>query len=344
MRIPVVDTIKYESSIYYYINETNSLYKININDSVETLVGCVDGEDNYLPDKYETLILLNNKIYFIPYMAKELAIYNITNDSFEKKEIPKSDDKIMGYMAAIAIGEKIFLFGTSKPLITIINDETMEIITIESLEDRIKKYVFNQDDAYFRKQLAVYGEWIYAPLCNANAVVRINIIDYAVDIIILGDEKNGYSGADIKDGELWLCPRKLDGKITCLNLSDTKKIKVFDVPKVFKNKEGTFVGIEAGDTILLYSSSEVKGLTKVYEDIFIKKGCYGNLNVQGEVYTFFNRASNSIGVIEKASNTNIGIDITAPEFQEMYKHNISGYVISEGIAMLADFINWVKEL
>ena len=73
--------------------------------------------------------------------------------------------------------------------------------------DKVKPFIFNEQDAFFRRQVVTLSDKIYIPFCNANAILELDSNTLETQIHVLGKEKCGYSGICFDGKEFWCSPR-----------------------------------------------------------------------------------------------------------------------------------------
>lgn len=337
--IPVVDGTIYKDKIYFYITETNGLYAIDINvDEIEFL-GEIPWGIPGKPEQYLSIVGCANAITLIPYNEKNLVIYDINSKDFKKKSIDSDETKMAGFMANCVVGEKLYIFGTYEPTILCYDYTNDQIISLNGFEND-PKYRKVNDDVFFRQQILVHEDRIYAPFCNADGVLIIDTDSLEQEVVPLGRGSCGYAGITGYDNLIWLAPRNLFGDIVAIDF-DGKLINRYSLRNVYGEIEGTFIAATGVEVLNLYSSADIKEEVISEVPIIIKGSEYGFAHQIGDRVIAFSRSLNSISILENNEtvyNKEISLNLVGKNIGSRIK---TGILEEDKFANLDDYIKTI---
>lgn len=222
--VRIEDIAVYNDNLYFFSQDFNALCCIEKgNISIRKLCDIPD-EDFTKERLYVTMIYFDEKLCLIPFIANELAIYDIKENNVTKIAVDEDiSNQKYKFMAARLVGENIYMFGLYVPSIYCFNTKDCTYKKVCDMDkETINNLVFDKSDAYFRQQTEYTDGRIYVPFCNANAMLIYDVINNECNIKKLGDEENGYSGI-VNDGNILYCsPRKADMRGIKWNLNNGK--------------------------------------------------------------------------------------------------------------------------
>ena len=225
--VKMVDAIKTDDIVWFCPMQINCLFAFDINK------GKVIG--NYripVPSGYGamrsfgSMVNVGRKIYLVPFYEHKIIEFEIDTKRFAEIELEENviKDKKEFFMGVGVFHQYIFLMGVSVPVIARLDTTDNSIIYLWDWLPKVKDYIFNQNDAYFRKQSILVDNKLFVPFCNANAVIAIDCENLDTSVYRLGDEEQGYSGICLSKEAIWLSPRST-GKVVKWNY---KKGETFD--------------------------------------------------------------------------------------------------------------------
>lgn len=133
----------------------------------------------------------NDKIYWIPYMAKQLAVYDVSKKYMRKYELPvqlKSISQKFG--VSILYQKKIFAFGYEKPIILCIDCDSMNMKVIDLSPD-VKS---EPTSVFFKYAYCVKEDKAYLSAQEENMVLEFDMSKEQYKIHYIQEEtERGYT-------------------------------------------------------------------------------------------------------------------------------------------------------
>lgn len=246
-----------EEEIWFTAFDHNGLYfKDRLSEKTD-LAGIIPNEKKYALRLYASMEKCGNKIFLIPFSAKEVAVYDSEKKEFKKialKNISEFANRKLAndrakFWCSQLYADTLFLFPHNYPALVMINIHTLEVSYVSEFVHELEQLSINQEpyitDVYVENHIA------YCSCSCANAVVQVNLAEKNVSICKVAVDANGFNGITKIGNEIWLAPR-IDGGIVCF---DTKKNKgfVYDkYPKGFQCSYAPFHTLyQCGRGILL---------------------------------------------------------------------------------------------
>lgn len=157
------------------------------------------------------------KLYFCPYNAKHIGVYNKVSAEFStlylKKDIKDMEKKFCGILT---FEKFIYLHGGRANTIVQLNTQTNKLIYIE---DWVKEIIKHQE-AHFKYHIlsgGIYNSNLYCPAPGTGGILRINLIDLSYEFIsYVSDNTDCFADIISQDDMLWLRPDG-DGFIASFN-------------------------------------------------------------------------------------------------------------------------------
>ena len=251
INIDFMDAVIVGNDIWFFSMDYNGLFSVNMDTEEIVFRGQVPWEEEMKNGLYNSICATNKKIYLIPFMATQMAVYDIETSSFKAVKIGDAE-KSQNYAEAILHDDKIFMFNYYNPYIGIVDINREEVCIIDSFQNKIKDIEIEDETIWFRKQPILIDDIIYMPCAKANAIVQIDCKSKDCQVNILGKEKQGYAGACLVEEEIWLLPRKGKQHIC---VCDTKTMNGYRKQTLQQETDLYYVGIEKiGEQIWIFSN------------------------------------------------------------------------------------------
>lgn len=262
---------------------------------------------------YASMKLMKGKIYFIPFSAKSIAVYDIETGEFsnilidEEKAGCKVETDFL-FMGVAEYKNYLFLLPVLCRAIMRLNVDSQEIEYITNWFSEIRPYIFNRGCGFFRRQVVVRGDKLYAPFCNANAVLELDCNTLNSKIHILGEEKTGYSGICREGDDFYLSPME-SGDLYKWNVENQSIRKI----KVYQENTGknSYVGVlHIGHKLLLFPSNHEDGvLNESIKNIEVKEGAFSFAREEREGSAYYDLETGLLTMIPRQDNRSITIPI-----------------------------------
>lgn len=258
------DFIQINETIWFSAVETNGLFQMNLMTGATVWKGCFPGEEILRRNLYGTSLLYKNKIVFVPLTAKEIAVYDLGSDSFEKYSLPYEIEQMEWKFASAALYEnKVYCFPGNSPQIISFSMETRELkcTSVERLREKNNKL-------FSTRIIGIENEKVYIQILNKKQICIFNMKkDYFMDEAISTEKM--YTGVLCNEYNLYLIP-DIDSMFEKVDLL-TGEIKKIKVPR----------GFESGNNIKPFSIT-VKDKTNIYafpngSNMTVKIDCDTNL-------------------------------------------------------------------
>jgi hypothetical protein len=159
---------------------------------------------------YREIVENDGMLYFTPYLADEIAVYDKCEGTFTKIPYGREGEekRIYGdFFGAVKYGEYIFFTPFKYEGILRLNTLTGEIDCIKDWLTQSGKPVFNVDDGYFLYPLLTDGHTCMLAACNGNAVVAFNTETLKSTVHEVGKRGYFYNGICFDGENYWLSPR-----------------------------------------------------------------------------------------------------------------------------------------
>lgn len=208
--------------IYAMAFALNMFVRIDINTGKMEFLGMVPNETKQGVRLYVSLLYANEKIYFIPLSAKEIAVYDLNDHSFKKLEIPicekANKTKIYNEKYKFCDGtiydEYIYFFSATFPAHLRINTNSMKIELISDWVDEMEKRYDGAWDCYSRSILVVEDD-VYMPCCYTNVVMKYSLKEGNTRIFTVGKKEDAFSDIVSVDDGFYLTSKRRRETIFC---------------------------------------------------------------------------------------------------------------------------------
>lgn len=214
----------------------NALFKIDKRNMTVIYVGCFP-EEKFMQERlFASNVLYDEKIYFAPYMANDIAVYDIKKGIFKKHEIPLESKELYTvygntkFFCTLAAEHEIYFIPDHYPGILCYNIKEDKFTCFSDWINVIEKIRVN-NWGYFSGSVRVNNKFIFSCAC-ADAVVIFDILTKQAKVMPMKNHKFNYgceySGICYVDGYFYLITgngtiikRKLENEY-----EEIKKIKL----------------------------------------------------------------------------------------------------------------------
>lgn len=310
--ISVMDAIVDNDKIWFFPYEFNSLFTVNLKNEKCELIGLISNEAYGKKRLYESMKLLNGKIYFIPFYAKSIAVYDIKKGKFnniildERKIGCRIEQPLFG--GAEVYGKYLYIFPIFSKAIIQLNTDNDGVEYIVDWAEEVDRIRFN-NDAYFKRQAVIVEDKLMIPFCNANAVMSFDCQTAEYKIYKLGEEKKGYSGITFDGESFWLSSRNGRELVRCIlgaNDIETMKLGREDEPQNLY----TYVGVLCNQQkIMIFPAAEQEDFEVEDKQVVLQEGVYTFAEEDDQNLLCFRKDMGRLILINKKDNLRTEIEI-----------------------------------
>jgi len=339
MKVITEDVVKIGNIIYFYADEIESIMSFDLKTNRINNHGVVPGKRIGISRRFTSIEAINKDIYLVPFFDKVIVKFDTTSEEFLMIQVETAKTGA-SYMATYSVGKKLFFFGICDAIIGCLDTTVMKIKYYKGWAKSLRTIMPNEP--YFRRQIAVINNIIYAPLGNSNYLFLFNVLTEAIELIKLGEKMQGYSGA-ISVGEiLYLVPRR-NGTIVAWNTKSRKIVKEVIIEYDEENYELTFCsGARSTDEIILFPMRSIK--LKGNSNELIEKGIFSFAREIDEVYYAYEK---EIGELRIYNNGKLdGSYLLSYDNEEhiLHKFKTTNIIPETSDLKLSNFINVLSDV
>ncbi|QDR81958.1 hypothetical protein [Sporomusa termitida] len=244
--------------------EFNGLFKMEKRTWKAEYMGSFPGEKMEGKRLYTSISSYNEKLYFSPYTANEIAVYDKQNKTFEKFNFnkPKGEKASLycedyKFSSVVEFKERVFFLPCSYPAIIQLEPTTGHLEYYSEWMGAIRKLQNSIEDSYFWKPV-ITGTHAIIPSANANAVLDFDMETGVSTVLEVGKKDYNYFSACFDGKDYWLASRCY----TPIIRWDKEKNQCFEYsnyPEGFSSTKYNFVGmcvVEDGVWMLPYQANQ----------------------------------------------------------------------------------------
>lgn len=245
----------------------NGLFRMNKTSMTPEYMGEFPGEksDNRL---FCGICEFEGKLYFAPMSASAIAVYDMSDGSFERIEI-KKDYTILSnakLYSVVNCGRKLFFIPYAYDAIVCYDSESKNITYHTDWKKYIKRCIPELQNVYYFRKCSVYNDMLYLPVCCGSGIVVMDTKTGETNYISDTDNSS-YHGIIVSDDKLYLAPNTGKPTIYDISFGKMKKISVFNSEKSVPTE---YVDIcDCDDSVMLfpYLSDNIIKINKEDESI-----------------------------------------------------------------------------
>lgn len=215
--------------------ETNGIFKLNLRTGLAEYLTLVPEEGINVNRLYTTACYKNGVVYFTPFMANAIAMFDVEKNCVYKKQIKaiKGHSFKKKFSGVIEYGNYVFMTPCTYPAVLRIN-------TINGKLDYFDNWAHGEN-FLFRKRPEVVGSHFYIPSAVNDALLDFDMekCEGCIHHIGIG---GGYWSACHVDNSLWLAPIN-QGPVVRWNIDSHEIRKIQDYPDGFEGRGFLFTNI-----------------------------------------------------------------------------------------------------
>ena len=310
--VSVIDAIIDNDKVWFFPYEFNSLFSMNLEDKKIELIGLIPDEAYGEKRLYESIKLIGEKIYFVPFYAKTIAVFDIKKRQFSN--ITLDEEK-----TGCSIGQPLFggaeVYGKYLYMLPVFSQAFIRLNTVnDNVEyivgwaEKVDKLRFNSD-AYFRRQAILVEGRLMIPFCSVNAVMELDCKTTEYRIHKLGEEKRGYSGICFDGKNFWLSPRT-DRVLVRWN-PGAHYVEAIEMGQENEVQDiYTYVGLLSGQQKIMVFPSVKKEDVEVEDfQVALQEGTYTFAKEEGNNLIYFREDIGKLILINKNNDLKTEIDV-----------------------------------
>lgn len=195
-----------DNKIYFSDRYVHGLFVYDIKDKKTSLVSVFEKEMGELDALHYCVVEKDNKLYFLPFNAENIAIYNIDNKTLEYVSLPAQYENTRGkFFTGAIVNEKIYMFGydVSGVLVYNIKSQSFKCIYQPLVE---KSEELKKRDLWEISKVINVNDVLYAVSPLLNILVKIDTSNDDCEVILTGKDAGGYSDLVQEGNHLLLVP------------------------------------------------------------------------------------------------------------------------------------------
>ena len=205
----------------------NGLFRISEENGECTFDSYISGEFRLGRGQYDTLVILENKIYFIPLIENKFVIYDIENREYMNLAIPDEYDSVVSFTGAVCDGTYIYTFGLQKWIIARIDtrDNSIEYYRIDCPE--IKNEGWDKKSYLMGAKALLCNQELIIPARALNGIIIFNTVTFK-STFYSAETSGGFFSVARMGENYYMGPDSISNPIICMD-SNFRKIKEIPV-------------------------------------------------------------------------------------------------------------------
>ena len=196
-----------DGSMWFSAVEFNGLFQYDMVEKCLKWKGEFPNEWREGRYRYCSCIEYQRKLFFAPYAAKEIAIYDMESGKFDKLAIKDYGVSSQKIYATVKYGKKWFCFGARIPAVLCVDLETYEIEYYEKMHAELVPFFTNTEIAILNRDVIAEGDVCWLVCGRANIVVEFHMDSMTYAFHRVGKSENYYAGMRRMGNEFYLFPR-----------------------------------------------------------------------------------------------------------------------------------------
>lgn len=258
----------YDDKIYFSDNNRNGLYSINLENNVISLETKIPGENELKEILYYGTYLRDSKLFLVPALADEVAVYDICSKDIKKISLESIDFKTKKsnpkFYAICEYEDDIIMIGDYCQFILFVNKSCFSIKMID-FESHLTLFSDADKERLVIRSVKVKDNWMYMPSAIRNIILAYDFNERKLHEILIADMEMNEGIADLiwNKGYVWiltsrnnmLIKAELDGnvfKLIKIYSNKFKKNSECDVGKIICNDNKIYIFPLQGSNIVAF--------------------------------------------------------------------------------------------
>lgn len=200
------ESIVWEGDRGWFFHENyNGLFEAAWESRTCRYLASVPGEEMCKPMLYVAIAKYKDFLVLAPFMAEEIAIYDIGRGSFRKIALKKYDSENMEEKFAdmVCYGKYIFLIPTCYPAVVRLDMETLELTYLEECIEMLEGYRAN-DKYLLNTRPVVWQETFWIGCYAANYLLEFNMETFRFSLHKIENCQGGITGSCYDGTVFWI--------------------------------------------------------------------------------------------------------------------------------------------
>ena len=168
----------------------NGLFQVDIETGIIEWIGKIPQEEEGIKYLYQYYLIVENKLYFAPTTAQNIAVYDIENDKYEKYTLDTKKYIKNGNIASVFLHDRELIFvGVCRTnVICRFCLDTGETIYVDP--KAVKKIELESGEKLYAAGCCIRGHILYVPLLKGGCVLSLDLRTNEERLIELADQDN----------------------------------------------------------------------------------------------------------------------------------------------------------
>ncbi len=236
--------------LWFCAIEFNSLFKYDIKHNELTWKGKFPNEKSEKRYCYSRCIAYKDKLYFPPYAAEEMAVYDIKNEKFQKIHVETYGIFGQKFYAMAEYNGKMFCFGAQIPAIMCMDLGNYEITYYDNIYKELSSFFINEDAPILNRDIIVDDNICFLSCGRANILLEFHMDDMSYQIHRVGKDENCYISMKKFRNKIYLVPRN-DENVICYDYQKDTALEIVTPGKQCE-KNAYFNTCEYDDELWLF--------------------------------------------------------------------------------------------
>lgn len=228
--------------IYFSSADVNCIYSLNLISGETKLVGYIPEEASYKGRLSAKILCEDNKLYFIPYHAKKLWIFDLIESAWSGIDILPENQRNneMKFYEAFFFKKKLYMIGCFIPMFVVLDLNNNDIEYIDNAYLHLLERQREIKDCFYRAQYVIKDDSLYLASCLSNEIVIFNLLTRTVIVKVVGNKNNRYSGMAYDGKYFWISPRVNTNIVKWDGLDSFEE---YEFPQSENSKKGWMQGV-----------------------------------------------------------------------------------------------------
>lgn len=339
--------ITFENYVYMADCHSGGLYLYTISDKkIEVLCNIAENSQEN-ESLYIKIVRYKSELYFIPYNAESVCVYDIDTKQVRYIELPESICALRGkFYTATIVDNRLYLFGYRSNVLLILDLVTGKFISEKNINDKLMNH-FGNSKEWLVQACIEYDKHMYAVSRKSNYIIDIDmgkelclfhkienvnsgfigIKEWQNNLLFITDDGSKFIKYNIKTGTLMTISNESDSKEWAYAATIVHDNRFYIFPHM--SRKAVFVDLNTDKL------GELKELSAITEE-----GCWINEAMENGGLFWFNRMEGNglLNYNPKTSKVEI-VDTVIAEYPESLVKR--GIITEQKYVSLDTFVEFI---